>query len=110
VCTAWHSALGILSGNYLTDREFRTSSFFESNPPSLLPRVVFVLVGLKRWWWFGGLFCPLVNHKPRDKHWANALNHLKDSPLALIREDADNVGKDRTSWGGGSLAGFGILN
>lgn len=31
-------------------------------------------------WWFGGLFCALLNHKTRDKHWAYALNYLKDSP------------------------------
>lgn len=50
MCTEWHLALGSLSGNYFTDREFRTSSFFESNPPLLLPRVVFVLI----WWGFFG--------------------------------------------------------
>lgn len=31
LCAEWHSALGSLSGNYFTDREFRMSSLFESN-------------------------------------------------------------------------------
>lgn len=83
MCTGWHSALGSLSGSYFRDRKFRTSSFFDRNPPSLLPRVFCsVLVGFWRGgegWWFGGLFCAL-NHKTRDKHWAYALNYLKDSP------------------------------
>lgn len=84
MCTGWHSALGSLSGSYFRDRKFRTSSFFDRNPPSLLPRVFCsVLVGFWRGgegWWFGGLFCALLNHKTRDKHWAYALNYLKDSP------------------------------
>lgn len=50
MCTEWHSALGSLSGNYFTDGEFSISPFFENNLPSLLPRVVFVLVGV----FFGG--------------------------------------------------------
>lgn len=35
MCAEWHSALGSLSGNCFTDREFRTNSLFESNLPLL---------------------------------------------------------------------------